>query len=311
MSEPIVAEIRTTKVIAEIRATGTVIPVVTAPPAESGGVTDHRLLTHRDAIDQHPIEAIVGLAAVIAALGSRNAPDGYAGLTAAGLLLENQIPASIARDSEVTSALAGKAPLEHAARHKAGGDDEIRLDELGAPTAPVAAGSQRITGVADPTNDQDAATRAWVLARLAELVGEGTPSTLDTLLELAAALGNDPNFATTVATAIGEKIAKTVLDPNTIIKADEDSTPVALTVGEGTLVGRVAGGVIAALSSSQVRTLLSLVPGTDVAQQSALAGKATIVNTDGDPGTTVFVGSVDPTVDHMPEVGDVWIEVPS
>jgi len=35
------------------------------------------------------------------------------------------------------------------------------------------------------------------------------PSTLDTLNELAAALGDDPNFATTVATDIGTKVAKT------------------------------------------------------------------------------------------------------
>jgi hypothetical protein len=34
------------------------------------------------------------------------------------------------------------------------------------------------------------------------------PATLDTLNELAAALGDDPNFATTTATAIGEKVAK-------------------------------------------------------------------------------------------------------
>lgn len=37
-----------------------------------------------------------------------------------------------------------------------------RLDEFGAPTAPVAFGSQRATGLADPTSAQDAATRAYV-----------------------------------------------------------------------------------------------------------------------------------------------------
>ena len=34
------------------------------------------------------------------------------------------------------------------------------------------------------------------------------PEALDTLVELAAALGNDPNFATTVATELGKKINK-------------------------------------------------------------------------------------------------------
>jgi hypothetical protein len=37
---------------------------------------------------------------------------------------------------------------------------------------------------------------------------DSSPETLDTLNELAAALGDDPNFATTVANSIGEKVAK-------------------------------------------------------------------------------------------------------
>lgn len=41
-----------------------------------------------------------------------------------------------------------------------------------------------------------------------------------------------------------------------------------------------------------------------------VSGKANIVNTDGDPGITIYVGSVDPDVSYTPAVGDVWIEVP-
>ena len=37
---------------------------------------------------------------------------------------------------------------------------------------------------------------------------DSAPSTLDTLNELAAALGDDPNFATTTATSLGEKLVK-------------------------------------------------------------------------------------------------------
>lgn len=43
-----------------------------------------------------------------------------------------------------------------------------------------------------------------IATAVAELVGQ-SPVTLNTLNELAAALGNDPNFATTITTALGNK----------------------------------------------------------------------------------------------------------
>ena len=51
------------------------------------------------------------------------------------------------------------------------------------------------------------ATESYVDSAVAGIV-DSAPATLDTLNELAAALGDDPNFATTTATAIGEKLAK-------------------------------------------------------------------------------------------------------
>lgn len=50
-----------------------------------------------------------------------------------------------------------------------------------------------------------------------------------------------------------------LFDANTILKADTDNTPAALTVGTDTLVGRVTGvngGVISALTATQTRTFL-------------------------------------------------------
>lgn len=52
--------------------------------------------------------------------------------------------------------------------------------------------------------DGDFATQAYVGTQIANLV-DSAPATLNTLNELAAALGDDPNFATTVATSIGTK----------------------------------------------------------------------------------------------------------
>lgn len=53
-------------------------------------------------------------------------------------------------------------------------------------------------------------TESQVDAKIAALV-DSAPETLDTLNELATALGNDPNFATTVANQIGQKADKTVV----------------------------------------------------------------------------------------------------
>ena len=52
-----------------------------------------------------------------------------------------------------------------------------------------------------------AATQTYVTTAISNLVAS-SPATLDTLNELATALGNDANFATTVATSIGTKQAQ-------------------------------------------------------------------------------------------------------
>ena len=53
-------------------------------------------------------------------------------------------------------------------------------------------------------------------------------------------------------------ILKSAYDANTILAATNDDTPLALTVGASTIVGRAASGGIDALSASQVRTILEL-----------------------------------------------------
>lgn len=68
----------------------------------------------------------------------------------------------------------------------------------GTPTAPTPANSD---------NSKKLATTEFVAKALAALAGSA-PETLDTLKELADALGNDPNFATTVLNKLAEKLAK-------------------------------------------------------------------------------------------------------
>ena len=52
---------------------------------------------------------------------------------------------------------------------------------------------------------QSYATQSYVGTQISNLV-DSSPATLDTLNELAAALGDDPNFATTTANSIGTKL---------------------------------------------------------------------------------------------------------
>jgi hypothetical protein len=71
----------------------------------------------------------------------------------------------------------------------------------------LAAGGYKVSGLADPTADQDSATKAYVDDAISSLVN-GAPELLDTLNELAAAIDNDEDFSTSVGTLIGEKVAK-------------------------------------------------------------------------------------------------------
>ena len=92
----------------------------------------------------------------------------------------------------------------------------------GTPTAPTASAG---------TNSTQVATTAYVDSAVSSLVNSA-PTTLDTLNELAAALGNDPNFATTISTEIGEKLDA---DSSDYVKSLSISgTTVTVTKGDDT-----------------------------------------------------------------------------
>lgn len=65
--------------------------------------------------------------------------------------------------------------------------------------------SATITNLTAPTNANDAATKSYVDTSISNLVASA-PSTLDTLNEIATALGNDPNLSTTLTTSIATKL---------------------------------------------------------------------------------------------------------
>ena len=69
----------------------------------------------------------------------------------------------------------------------------------------LAAGGYQIHNMADPASAQDAATKNYVDAQITNLVN-GAPVSLNQLNELASAINNDPNFNTTLNTALGTKL---------------------------------------------------------------------------------------------------------
>jgi len=91
---------------------------------------------------------------------------------------------SIAQVTGLQTALDAKAPLASPALS-------------GTPTAPTATAG---------TNTTQIATTAFVAAEIGALI-DAAPGAMDTLNELAAALGDDPNFATTVTNALASKLA--------------------------------------------------------------------------------------------------------
>lgn len=85
----------------------------------------------------------------------------------------------------VVGDVSGAAPLESPAL-------------TGTPTAPTATTA---------TNSTQIATTAFVQAVVSALI-DAAPGTLDTLNEIAAALGDDPNFAATITTELATKLVK-------------------------------------------------------------------------------------------------------
>jgi hypothetical protein len=116
-------------------------------------------------------------------------------------------------DSRLSDA---RTPTAHAASHGSAGSDVITITQsqvtnlttdlsAKAPLAsPIFTGTPAAPTATAGTNTTQLATTAFVRTEVSNIV-DAAPATLDTLNELAAALGDDPNFATTVTNSIATK----------------------------------------------------------------------------------------------------------
>ncbi|HHF9052938.1 TPA: phage tail protein, partial [Escherichia coli] len=126
----------------------------------------------------------------------------------------------------INNALALKAPLSSPAL-------------TGTPTAPTAAQS---------VNNTQIATTAFVKSAIAAMVGSA-PAALDTLNELAAALGNDPNFATTMLNALA---GKQPLDNTLTNLSGKDVAGLLTYLGLGETINKASGAMQKSANGSDI-----------------------------------------------------------
>jgi hypothetical protein len=139
--------------------------------------------------------------------------------------------------------LAAKAPLASPAL-------------TGTPTAPTAA---------NVTSNTQIATTAFVHALITDLIN-ASPSTLDTLKELADAIGDDPNFAATIAASVANKLAK----------ASNLSDLTDAAAARTNLGGTTVGKAIFTLANPGAVTFLQLNADNSVTAQSASAQRTAL-----------------------------------
>ena len=159
-----------------------------------------------------------------------------------------------------------------------------------APIAsPTFTGTPAVPTASASTNTTQAASTAYVTTAIANLA-DSAPATLNTLNELAAALGDDANFSTTVTNSIATKAP--------LASAALTGTPTAPTASAGTNTTQVA-------TTAYVTTAVGNV---DLSTKASLSGAAFTgeVTTTGQLG----VGTTSPTGSlHLTKTNDAGSDV--
>ena len=113
----------------------------------------------------------------------------------------------------------------------------------------------KVVNLGAPTADLDAATKKYVDDKMDDVVG-GAPGALDTLNELANALGDDANYAATITTALGTKASTTYVDAqiasvtSSASTAGSDAAAAQTTADAAVATGATNAGAITSLQAS-------------------------------------------------------------
>lgn len=139
-----------------------------------------------------------------------------------------------------------------------------------------------LTDLASPTADSSAATRGYVTTQIDNLIG-GAPGALNTLNELASALGDDSSFSATITTSIGTKLP---------LAGGTMSGAVAM--GSNKITGLTSGTASGdAINKGQLDTMMPLAGGTFSGNVVLGSNSITSTATPGTADTLTRKGYVD------------------
>jgi hypothetical protein len=265
------ADINASAAIDKTKISGTAVTV-----ADTGTVTSTMIAN--DTIVNADINSTAGIAYSKLSLG---------GTITSADLVDGTIVATDIADGTITAAKMVTDPYARAnhtgtqtASTISDFDTQVRtsrLDQMAAPTGSVSVNSQKITSLATPTVNTDAATKAYVDTKVADLVNSA-PGTLDTLGEIATAI----SAGGTVFDAMVLKAGSTMTGALTLSGAPT----VDLHAATKAYVDTVAGSATAAAASASAAATTY-----DNFDDRYLGAKSTAPSVDND-GNALITGAI-------------------